>query len=104
MNIPTVKMLISSNTTQNQSVENFSSVIQTSKNALRPVLPTSSVGLTGYVSPKQILPFPKAPPRKRQNRRRKTIAFTDTPQKQKIEEELAEEQNQLLKKKKVRSS
>ena len=75
--ISTVKMLISSNTTQNQSVENLSAVIHASKNALRPVLPASSVGLTGYVSPEQILPFPKAPPQKRQNRRRrKAIAFT----------------------------
>ena len=52
VNTSTVEMSISSNATQNQSVENLSSVIKTSNNALRPVLPPSSVGLTGYVSPR----------------------------------------------------
>ncbi len=50
----------------------------------------------GYVSPREILPLPKCPPRTQTKRKRvKTAILTDTPEKQAIEKAYKERQNKL---------
>ncbi|ROI36434.1 hypothetical protein DPX16_11375 [Anabarilius grahami] len=47
----------------------------------------------GYVSPREILPFPKCPPRRQTKQKRvKTAILTDTPEKQAIEKAYKERQ------------
>ena len=54
----------------------------------------------GYVSPHEILPLPKCPPRTQTKRKRvKTAIITDTPEKQAIEEAYKERQKKLAGKK-----
>ncbi|KAK9977146.1 hypothetical protein ABG768_018967 [Culter alburnus] len=54
----------------------------------------------GYVSPREILPFPKCPPRRQIKRKRvKTAILTDTPEKQAIEKAYKERQKKLAGKK-----
>ncbi|XP_051955280.1 uncharacterized protein LOC127624545 [Xyrauchen texanus] len=60
----------------------------------------TSLGRAGYVSPREILPLPKCPPRTQTKRKRvKTAILTDTPEKQAIEKVYKERQKKLAGKK-----
>src|SRR4029434_11005940 len=64
-----------------------------------PCVPSRS----GYVSPREVLPLPKCPPRAQTKRKRvKTAILTDTPERQTIEKAYEERQKKLAGKKQNR--